>query len=626
MNLRHLLFTGAYILCIINIALGQEVPSDTLRHYQMDQVVITGTRLPLEKGRIPASITVVPEDIIDRENQTNVLSVLNARVPGLFLNERGMVGFGVGPQSGGGISIRGLGSSGDPANTRTLVLVDGQPQFMGVFGHPIHDSYFSSNVERVEVIRGPASILYGSNAMGGVVNIITRQQRREGLALGARAAYGSFETFESDVSVGYRMNRFNILGIFNHAETGGHRKDAQDEFTTTGGYLKAGYRISDYFRTSLDANLSDSRFYDPGTVEQSFSNHYFDFVRGRVAVSLENTIENLEGALRLFYNFGEHDFHDSFRSNDYNRGVTFYQNIRLIPNNILTLGIDYKNYGGEARTDAPIPRNEIDESVDETDFYGLVQHTLFDNLNLNLGLRWVINSAYGNIAVPHYGLAYALTDDIRLKASASKGFRSPTLANLFFAVPANEELQPEEMWSYEVSYLQELFDDRLSLELTGFINEGKNLIMAVVQGAPPPRNINTGAFRHKGIEFQGAFAVTNNLNISANYSYLEMENPLPYAPQHQFNLHAHYNIQGLRFMIGARRVSGLIRGTSGNVPVDYTLPKMDFTLLNAQVHYPFLNMFTVFARVDNILNQEYAIDKGYPLPGINMMAGLRFRW
>lgn len=612
----------------INIpAFSQNDSSDSLRQYELEQVVITGVRLPVEKGKIPASITVVEEDEIERQMEMNVLPVLASKAPGLFLNERGMMGFGVGPQSGGGISIRGLASSGDPANTRTLVLIDGQPQFMGLFGHPIADDYHSENIERIEVIRGPASILYGSNAMGGVVNLITRQQKDEGLTLGAKAAYGSFDTREYHLSAGYKKDRFNIIGSFNSGASEGHREGTADYFSSNGGYLKAGYRISNHLKATIDGNILDSEFNDPGHVDSTIiQKQYYNYLRGRAAVSFENTAEHVEGALRFFYNYGDHDFFDGFRSTDYNRGITFYQNLKLMKGNVLTVGVDYKNYGGEAFTDAFPVNNDIDRSVSETDFYGLVRQTLFDQLNLSAGLRWINSSVYGGIAVPQYGLAYSLGGSSVVKASASKGFRSPTLANLYFAPPANEDLEPEEMWSYELSFLQAFMEKRLELEITGFYNKGTNLIRTIFsQGRPS--NINTGEFQHRGIEFQGSLEATDNLNFALNYSLLHTGTPLPYAPKRQLNFQVDYEIGGIQAILSLKTVSGLYQGNVGTSSrFDPELPTQNYQLLNAQLNYPFLEVFTLYGKVENILDQEYMIDAGYPLPGIGMMIGAKMHW
>ncbi len=611
-----LILTLFIVTTCIQVLAQQE---DTTRTYELDQVVITGTRIQKEKAKIPNSITVVGEEEIEESGEVNVLPVLSNKVPGLFLNERGVVGFGVGPRSGGGLSLRGLNSSGDPANTRVLVLVDGQPQFMGVFGHPIHDSYFSTDVERVEVIRGPASILYGSNAMGGAINLITRKQKKDGYHLGAEAGYGSFNTQQYTLQGGLKSGKFDATISANHVYTDGHREDSNNEFSTTGAYASLGYRVDDHFKLRLDGNVSDSYFYDPGTVDNpAQENNRFDFLRGRVAFSIDNVYDEVEGSLRFFYNFGDHDFEDGFTSTDINRGFTFYQNFKPFAGNVFTVGVDYKRFGGEARN--PAFSFSVDETIDETDFYLLVQQSL-DKLNLNAGVRMVNNSMFGMEWIPQVGASYNASSMTTFKASASKGFRSPALANLYFFSWSNPDLGPERMWNYEVSYLQSLAEGKASFEITGYIARGDNLIQV---GRPMVPTINTGEFDHKGIEFAGAYRATDQLNLTMNYSYLNMDNRLPYAPTHQLNLQADYTINKLRFQAGVKQISDLLVGAV-QAPIDLEAPLASYTLLNARASYMILDGLSVYAEANNILDQEYQIDQGYPLPGINFIGGLKYR-
>ena len=172
-NVYRIFLVGLALLGF-GAAYAQSVDSSAL---ELDPVVVTGTRWEQQKSRVPGSISVVSREAIEQSGHTNILPVLAHQVPGVFLNDRGVIGYGVGPGSGGNISIRGI--SGTP-NTRVLVLIDGQPQYMGIFGHPIADAYSATDVERVEVLRGAASLLYGSNALGGAINIITRRPQQEG--------------------------------------------------------------------------------------------------------------------------------------------------------------------------------------------------------------------------------------------------------------------------------------------------------------------------------------------------------------------------------------------------------------------------------------------------------------
>src|ERR1035437_5465150 len=182
-----------------------QILQDTIN---VNEVVVTGTTTSINRNNIPMSISVVSRSQIAESNESALLPVLSGRVPGLFVTERGVTGFGVSSGSAGQISIRGIG--GNPT-TGVLILIDGHPQYMGIMGHPLSDAYIASDAERVEVIRGPGSLLYGSNAMGGVINIITRKQSKEGFTGDIRMMYGSFNTQKYMGSAGYKFNRLSVF-------------------------------------------------------------------------------------------------------------------------------------------------------------------------------------------------------------------------------------------------------------------------------------------------------------------------------------------------------------------------------------------------------------------------------
>jgi outer membrane cobalamin receptor len=146
----------------------QSITTDTL---QIGEVVVTGTRVEVSRKNVPLAVSLVSRQELEESTESALLPVLSEQIPGLFVTERGITGFGVATGAAGQINMRGLG--GNPT-TQVLVLIDGNPQFMGLMGHPLPDAYVTSDAEKVEVIRGPASFLYGSNAFGGVINIITR--------------------------------------------------------------------------------------------------------------------------------------------------------------------------------------------------------------------------------------------------------------------------------------------------------------------------------------------------------------------------------------------------------------------------------------------------------------------
>src|SRR3989339_492920 len=177
---------------------------DTLKSVSLNSVVISANKTKVNRSSVPLTISVLEREDIESGGNSALLPILSQQVPGLFVTQRGVTGFGVSSGSAGEINIRGVGQG-----NKVLMLFDGQPQWAGLFGHSLPDLYVSSDVERVEVIRGPGSLLYGSNAMGGVVNIITRKFEGEGRESRARISYGSYNTQKYMVNNGYNKGRFS---------------------------------------------------------------------------------------------------------------------------------------------------------------------------------------------------------------------------------------------------------------------------------------------------------------------------------------------------------------------------------------------------------------------------------
>jgi len=159
--LKHSLWATFFALSFFVSSNAQEL-KDTTHTINLDEVVVTGTKTAVNRNNVPLTVSVVSGEQIENSSESALLPVLAEQVPGLFVTERGITGFGVSSGSAGQISLRGIGGS---PNTQVLILLNGNPQFMGIMGHPLSDAYIASDVEKVEVIRGPASTLYGTNAI-----------------------------------------------------------------------------------------------------------------------------------------------------------------------------------------------------------------------------------------------------------------------------------------------------------------------------------------------------------------------------------------------------------------------------------------------------------------------------
>ena len=299
------------------------------------------------------TVTVVGRDKLTEQNQMSVLPTLMQQVPSLFVTSRSMMGYGVSTGAAGGINLRGItGGAG-----QLLVLIDGHPQYQGIYGHPISDSYQTMMAERVEVLRGPASVLYGSNAMGGVLNIVTRSMHQDGIKTSVNIGAGSYGTVQAEASNQARIGKFTSTVSAQYGRTDNHRP--RMGFEQFGGYLKLGYDFNDHWNAYVDGNVTHFNSSYPGSTSSPLYGADQWITRGVVSAALENHYNHTSGALSVYSNFGRHKIDDGsanaeqptqryFRSKDALTGVSWYQSVQLFKGNRLTAGFDYQHIYGNA--------------------------------------------------------------------------------------------------------------------------------------------------------------------------------------------------------------------------------------------------------------------------------------
>lgn len=612
LNLNRIFSIGVFTLWTFHaVSQDNTNPIDTLK---IEEIVVTGTPVKVNRNNVPMSVSVLRSSQIQESDASALLPMLSGRIPGLFVTERGITGFGVSTGSAGQITIRGIG--GNPT-TGVLMLIDGHPQFMGIMGHPLPDSYVASDVQQVEVIRGPGSVLYGTNAMGGVINIITRKQSQDGLHGSGRLMYGSFNTQKYMGSVGFRKDKLSLFASINHDQTDGHRDNS--DFDITNGYLKAGYELSEHLKATADFNLARFKSSDPGPDTLNAKAGYeLDITRGYWAASLENEFEKLSGTFRFYYNFGEHDVTDGFHSTDKNYGINLFQSLKLLKGNTITMGFDYANYGGMAENKLAMNGAGMvfaDTTVYELGVYGFVQQELFKKLNLSGGLRYQEHRTYGKMWIPSLGFALQIDKNTTWKGNFGKGFRSPTMRELFLWGP-NPDLQPETIKNYETSLSRTFLDQTINLELTGFILKGNNLIQSV----PGKGYQNSGKVDNKGIEISGEWKANDHLEFNLSYSYIHMETPLYATPKQQVFVSARYKTGKLLLNGGMQVVNKLDTDVSSAVALQ------SYVLLNAKASYPVGKYLQVFISGENLLNEHYETNRYYTMPGTTAYAGINLRF
>ena len=600
---------------------SKAVPEDTLinKVVNISEVVVTGSRIPVSRDIMPVPVSVVHRNTIEQSGETALLPVLAQQIPSLFVTSRGISGYGVSTGSAGGINMRGFaGGSG-----RVLILIDGHPQYATIYGHPVADAYMASDAQRVEVSRGAASVLYGSNAMGGAINIITRKAIEDGNNLNIRLMGGSYGTQRYSLTDSYRNGRFSGVFSGNYERTDGHR--ANSEFESLSGFAKLGYDISEQWKVTANVNIANSNSQNPGTESSPMLDGTADILRGMAGISIENNYGKTSGAANFYYNWGDHSINDGyfeggnprpylFNSTDYMGGVNIYQSVNLLKGNTITGGFDVKLYGGNAYRD-PVTEIYADHiKLNEVAGYLFTQQK-FGRLMLNAGLRLENHSLYGAEWIPQAGATFKAAEQTHLKFSVSKGFRTPNLRELYMYASANEDLLPEQSLSYDFTVSQGLLENRMSMELTLFYINGDNIV-EVVQVDGRPQNQNVGDFANKGVEFSLNYHILNNLTLNSNYSYLYMNTPITGSPKNKFYAGMTYRPGKFTLNAGTQVIDKLYLATGTNGQTS------DYTLINARVAYRPQNKLEVFIKGDNLLGKKYETMLGFPMPGAIFMGGI----
>jgi len=596
---------------------GEESPDTAVsKNAAIDEVVVTGVRNATDVRYLPFSVTSISRQEIDDRQSTSLLDIVSEQTPGLFVTGRSTLGYGVSTGAAGQLSIRGIGSQ---PTTGVMVLVDGHPQLMGIMGHPISDAYQSFIAERVEVLRGPASVLYGSNAMGGVINIVTRRQTEDGMTNDLRLSGGSYGTFTSDYTGRYRDGRFNGMGSLSYNRTDGHRKNLP--FEQMSGYVKLGYDLNEEWRAYTDISLTHFNASNPGSIYSPLTDNDQHITRGIASAVVQNDYGWTSGGLSVFLNWGNHKIDDGygegetpkdyyFRSRDHVGGFNAYQSFQLMKGNRLTAGFDLQSIGGRAWNEyADKDVQLVDTAMTEIAGYLDIRQDI-GPLTLDAGMRIDHHSVAGTEFVPQFGAVMRLAQSSELKLMIGKGFRNPTLMNLFMFRPKNPDLKAERIWNYELAYSQTAIDGKLHYGANVYLLKGDNMIQTVAG-----HNENTGKIENWGVELEGDYRMSRNWHIDINYSFIHKKYDLVAVPKHKTYGEVGYDDGKWSGTIGAMWINHLTTQV-----LDHK--RESYVLVNARCSYRLNRIVKLFAKGENLLAERYEINYGYPMPKATFMGGV----
>jgi iron complex outermembrane receptor protein len=610
-------YISIFIIILLFSAVNRVVTAqditDSLQVYNLkDTIVVVADRYKQPLKNLTNTYQIIPGKIVEDIARHSALEMVDIVFPSAYLLQKMIIGYGVGSEGAGIIHMRGQG--GKP-NTGMLVLLNGHPDFMGIFGHPLPDVYGLDDVEQIEILAGPSSTVFGSQAMGGVINIKSGPDYSRLLKLSMTA--GSYKTYNVGINFAKMFNKSGFFTTIRHKYTDGHI--AKSSFKSYHFQTGWQYQINPHWQVSIQGRYVPYEFDDPArTSDPAALGIYGKINRGTGEVILENSTDFIQGSSQIYGNWGEHRFYDGFKSKDFAYGFSSYQNFSFNPNLNFAIGGDLIFYGGQARNDFALPGIVNDETHQFTSVgvYGLTIYNPYSSLSLKFGLRYQYNSKPLKGWAPTAGINVSLSKSLKLYANYQSGFRFPTLNELYLFPISNPNLEQELIQTIE-SGMWLYWDDLNSLRLTVFRNDVENIIQAPLPPPPIPY-ANSGQADQIGLETQLTQHVLKDFNLQISYSYLNPDLITAYNPRNQIKIFFNYSNRKFNASFFTRYVDHLYADNNEKSRLK------DYTVSNLTLSYA-LSVWHINLKLLNIFNRKYDVKPGYMAPGFHFMAGFDYR-
>ncbi len=614
--------------------------------FERHEVVVTATRLEVPAREVASSVTVISAEELERWKRLSVLDVLRD-VAGLFTVQSG------GPGAAASAFIRGANSE------HTLVLIDGVE-----LNDPMNPSrsfdlahLATENIERVEILRGPQSPLYGSDALGGVINIITKKGAGKPKATLASNA-GSYGTFVSgggisgsakDVSYSFGLQHSTMKGVStaSSAYPGNSENDTWRNLSLSGrlGIVLGKNLEVDLTARSTLAKVDLDNFGGPyGDDPNNIQDYRHILVRGQIrGLFLHNRWEQ-KLAVSLVDSRRSHDNPaDESHPFDSEKGrfdsrslkLDWQNNFFIHPANTLTLGVEHEQEEGESEylmsgqwgtyaSDFPLRKARL------IGIYIQDYVRWDDRLFASAGLRYDHHSQGRGALTFRVAPAYILqVTGTKLKASLGTGFKSPSLYQLYapgtyFGPIGNSDLRPEKSLGWDIGLEQSFLSQRARLAITYFHNDFKDLISYdSTQGY-----INIGKAEAKGVEVQLEARPLEAISFNAAYTRLEARDKIQETDLLRRPKDTLCAVLSCPF-IDKWDLSFSFHYTGERKDIDYTAwPAREvilpgYSLLNAIISCAPNPNIELFVRLDNILDAHYEMIYGYGALGFSARAGVK---
>lgn len=619
--------------------------SETGTPSDIDQVIVIGARIPLTISQIGNATTIITRDQIQQRQARYVTDLLRS-VPGFSVSHTGVVG------SQTQVRVRGAEAN------HVLVLIDGVRANDPASGDEFRWEHLTTgSIERIEIIRGPQSALWGSDAIAAVVHIITRN-KRSGSSLEAYAEGGANDTANIGLNGAVNSSKWSLSGSIEHLDTDGSNisrdgseKDGAD---LTSGSLAARFIATDAltFDVQLRALDAYSQF-DPvdffvtglptdGDIATKTDNLY---------ISVGGTLKTLGGRLthRLnarYYESEHRNLSDGLQnsSSASDRTTFAFQSDIDLGENRLSLAIEHERTRFAQRGEISFGDPNQDQEMDVTSFIAEFQGLSHERFTWLLSARYDDNSDFDNAVNGRLSLAYRVSANTKLRGSIGTGRKNPTFTERFGFFPGqfigNPELTPERSVSYEIGLDRKFFGNALLLQVTLFQQDLDNEINGFV--FDPVTFLSTaenrdGKSERSGMELGAQWTVNERFGLGASYTYIDATEPdFTGKDIQELRRPRHTGSLSANFRSGNERLRVTLTGDYGGTQDDIFFPPFpnpaeivklqSYWLLDLAANYQLTPSVSIFARGTNLLDEDYEQVFGFQTPGRAGFLGVRIRF
>ena len=629
-SMKKLFSTSALGLCLLlPLFILPTFPAAADSNDQIEEVVVSASLIPIAANRSANAITVIDSEQIRLRAASSIGDLLRD-VPGFAVSQSGGVG-----------SLTEIRARGAESN-HLVVLIDGIEANDPSTGDQLNWGTFSTTeIDRIEIIRGPQSAIQGSDAIAGVVNIITTSANQP-YSANIYSEFGSFSSSRNGFSVGHKSEKLNIKFGASHYETAGDNIRPStgslddDGYRNTGVNLKAVYEVNDKLSLSLtNRHSSGMAEYDGYNLANQSMRSEFD----REFSKIQGDFNSANGLWFHAISMAESDFENNeFNNTSPNGGSESskksyqYTGSRFIENKNqqISLSLEKETQNFKQHVSFGEDNNKVLER--NVDSFALeYRFDPSDSITLAASSRYEDNDSFEDSTTGRVEAIYRQFDNVKWRAAWGKAVKSPTFTELygdFERFEANEYLMPEKSNSWESGVDASLLDDRLQLAVTYFNSKLENEIYTVYSDCDPsgwPCDMSLDnriqKSNRKGFEFSSSVAINDVIQASAAYTYTDSKDASGNVEARRAK-----NIGSINISWQARPDANINLNVQHNGSQAGYSPTDGYTLVNLNANYNANEKLDIYMSLNNLFDKNYQDVAGYETLGFGANMGLRYKF